>query len=210
MNAEDTRERLLAATLTQVAFEGWTDRAIRMAAAELGLSPAAAELAFPGGVTELIGFWSATADREMEAALAGSDLAAMTVHERIATAVRIRLDLVSHQREAVRRAIAFLALPSSGLQAFRCTYATINAIWYAAGDTATDFSFYTKRASLAGVYSATVLYWLDDDSDGCAATWSFLDRRLGDVMRLQRLRRGVTGVFDRLTQPLLPLSPFRR
>jgi ubiquinone biosynthesis protein COQ9 len=90
-------------------------------------------------------------------------------------------------REAVRRTISFLALPSNATVA-QSTYATIDAIWYACGDASTDLSFYTKRATLAAVYGVTVLYWLDDSSEQFAETWAFLDRRIGDVMQIPKLR----------------------
>jgi ubiquinone biosynthesis protein COQ9 len=96
----------------------------------------------------------------------------------------VRLELLQPHREAVRRGIAFLALPANVALGTRLLYRTVDAIWYAAGDTATDYNFYTKRALLAGVYASTLLYWLDDASDGYADTWAFLDRRIADAMRI--------------------------
>lgn len=192
MSGDLQRREILDAVLIHVAFEGWTDKAVRAGLTDLGLPAEAGAVAFPGGVAEMVAFWSAEADREMSVQVAEMNLAAMPVGERVATAVRLRLDLCGRHREAVRRGMAFLALPPNMALGLRLTHATVNAIWYAAGDTATDFSFYSKRASLAAVYTATVLYWLDDESEDCADTWSFLDRRLDEVIGMIKARRRAT------------------
>jgi rpsU-divergently transcribed protein len=209
MGVDEQRRAILDAVLINVAFEGWTGKAVRAGLTDLGLPMEAADVAFPGGVAEMVEFWSTEVDRQMVEQLAELDLAALPVGERVATAVRVRLDLCSRHREAVRRAIAFLALPPNTAQGLRSTYATVNAIWYAAGDDSTDLSFYTKRASLAAVYSATVLYWLDDESDECADTWSFLDRRLDDVIGLIKARRRATDSLKSMLQPFTRFWPLR-
>lgn len=201
MSVEQQRREILDAVLLHVAFEGWTQKAVHAGLTDLGLPLAAADLAFPGGLGEIVGFWSAELDQQMAEQLADMELAAMPVGERVATAVRIRLDLCGRHREAVRRALAFLALPPNVALGLRLSYATINAIWYAAGDTSTDLSFYSKRASLAAVYAATVLFWLDDESDDCADTWSFLDRRLGNVIDLIKARRQASEALRSMLNP---------
>ncbi len=180
------RERLLFASLAHVPFDGWTRTALAAAARDLKLEPTAADGAFPGGMTELVEFFNQLADRRMLEALEGRDLAGLRVGERVAAAVRLRLEQNAPYREAMRRGLAFLALPQNAALGARLLYRTVNAIWYAAGDSSTDYNFYTKRALLAGVYAATVLYWLNDRSEGAAETWAFLDRRLADVMAVPR------------------------
>src|SRR5205809_7791049 len=113
-------------------------------------------------------------------------LAALKVRERIKLAVRLRIEQTVGGRESVRRGLALLALPFNAPLALRLLYRTVDAIWYAAGDTSTDFNFYTKRATLAGVFSSTLLYWLNDRSEGSEATWSFVDLRIDDVMRFEK------------------------
>jgi ubiquinone biosynthesis protein COQ9 len=181
---EALRDRLIEAALPHVPFDGWTIQTLRLAAADLGLSDAAAENAFPEGAPDMVGHFVERADRLMLEELAQRNLAALKVRERIATAIRLRLEPLGPHREAVRRALALLALPPYYGLALRLLYRTVDAIWYAAGDTATDYNFYTKRALLAGVYSATLFYWLEDRSPESAETWTFLDRRLADVMRI--------------------------
>jgi ubiquinone biosynthesis protein COQ9 len=184
MSDETDRERLLHAALVHVPFDGWTAAAIRAGARDLGMESAVAGNLFPGGGRELVAFHSRDADRRMLAALEGMDLAEMRVRDRVAAAIRTRLEQNAADGEAIRRAVAFLAQPQNGLLALRCLYRTVDAIWHAAGDTATDYNFYTKRLLLAGVYSSTLLYWLNDRSEGKEDTWRFLDHRISDALKL--------------------------
>ncbi|HXV23755.1 MAG TPA: COQ9 family protein, partial [Alphaproteobacteria bacterium] len=155
MPIEEKRRRLLAASLTHVPFDGWTGAAMLAGARDIALSPAEAANAFPGGPIEMIELMSMEADQRMLEAMEREDLASLKVRDRVALGVRRRLELYAEDREAIRRALAVLALPQNGPLALRLLYRTVDAIWYAAGDTATDFNFYTKRALLAGVYGAT-------------------------------------------------------
>jgi ubiquinone biosynthesis protein COQ9 len=138
-----------------------------------------------------------------------SDLDGLRGSERIALAIGLRLDCVAPWREAVRQGLAVLAVPTGAPLGLRLLYETVDAMWYAAGDTATDFSFYTKRASLAGLWAATMLYWLDDRSEEFIETRAFVARRLADIGRLGRLRRGLVTVADRLPNPLRLIRPLR-
>lgn len=202
---EAERAAILSAALTDAPFDGWTAALLDRAAAAAGYDAPLARRAFPGGVTELIDAFVADADGRMAAALAARDLTEMRLRERIATAVRLRLEQNAQHREAIRRALAVHWRPSHGPSALRSVYRTVDAIWRAIGDTSTDFSFYTKRGLLAGVYGATLLYWLDDSSADFADTWSFLDRRIDDIMRIQKAR----GRLDKLGGRLAGLARFR-
>lgn len=191
MDAE--RRAILDAILPHVPFDGWSQRALRGAAAGAGLDVAMVQLAFPGGVAEVIAYWSDAADAAMAAAYAEADGDEMRFRERITFLVRARIGAVAGHREAVRRALTYLAQPQHGGTGLRCLYRSVDEMWCAAGDRATDFNFYTKRLTLAGVYSSTLLFWLDDTSDDSAETWAFLDRRIAGVMRVparrEKLRR---------------------
>jgi len=207
MDLERTRRTLMIASLAHVPFDGWTERALLAGAADAGLDRGTALAAFPGGTAELIEAFSAWADGQMLAALERRDFAAMRVRERIAAAVRLRLETVEPYREAVRRGGSFFALPNHAALGLTCLYRTVDAIWYAAGDTATDYNFYTKRALLAGVYSSTLLVWLNDKSEGQAETWAFLERRISEVLKLGgRLGKGVAALLD-LPDRLFRLRP---
>jgi ubiquinone biosynthesis protein COQ9 len=200
------RLRLLEAVLREAPFEGWTGSAFLAAARAQGLTPAAADNLFPGGMSGVLEFWHAVADERMTAALAATDLTALRLPERIGLAVRTHLEQNAAHREAVRAALTYLANPLHAPLATRCGYATVDAIWHAAGDRSTDFSFYTKRAMLAGLYTATVLYWVNDRSPGAADTWAFLDRRIADLMRFPRASADINQVLSRLPNPFRLLS----
>ena len=174
-------------------FDGWSEKALATAAAELDIDPEEARHAFPGGPVALVTYHAAYADRRMEEALEEADLAEKRVRERIAHAVRVRLEQNAAHREAIRAALPILAQPANGPHALASLYRTVDTIWFAVGDKTTDFGFYTKRALLAGVYLSTLLYWLNDGSEGAEATWGFLDRRIADVMRIQSARARFAG-----------------
>lgn len=195
------KRALLEAMLPHVPFDGWTARSLALAVRDTGLDNGVALRAFPGGAADLLDFWVSETDAAMLRVLEGRDLAAMKVRERVRLAVMTRLELAAPHREAVRRALALEALPQHGPRALKQLYRTVDAIWYAAGDTATDYNFYTKRLLLAGVYGATLLHWLDDKSENFAGTAAFLDRRLADVMRIEKAKGKLARLADRLPNP---------
>lgn len=208
--AEDpqaVRDEILLATLANVAFDGWTRRALKRGVADLGLGPEMAGRAFPGGMAELADHFADWADRRMLERLTPRKLAAMRVRDRVAALVRARLEALTPHREAVRRYLSYVAMPQNAPLAARLTWRTVDAMWYAAGDDATDFNYYTKRGLLAPVQTTTVLYWLADGSDGFADTWAFLDRRIADVMKIPALTGRVKGALSRLPRPF---RAFRR
>lgn len=180
-NSLKMRDELLLAMLPHVAFDGWTVTALRRGASEAGIDLAGAGEIFPRGAADMVAQFSDWADRRMLEALEDMDLSAMRVPDRVKAAVQARLSEVGPYREAVQRSLAVLAMPQNALLGAKLLYRTVDAIWHAAGDNATDWNFYSKRGLLAGVLSATVLYWLNDRSEDNAETWDFLDRRLRDV-----------------------------
>ncbi|HLZ65378.1 MAG TPA: COQ9 family protein [Aliidongia sp.] len=211
-NAEITaaKDRLLEATLPNVLFDGWSLAALKAGAQTIALPEAEIAVLFPDGGVEA-GLWlDDWADRQMLNALEAMDLGALKVRERVAAAVRARLTALAPHREAVRRAISLKASPWGAAKAAEIVYRTVDAIWYAAGDTATDFNFYTKRALLAAAYGPTVLYWLNDSSEDSADTFAFLDRRLADVMKIPKLTDGVKRAVRHLTGPFEFLRQARR
>ena len=202
MNIDKARERILAATLPRVVFDGWSRTALATGTRDAGFEPIMARRAFPGGPAELLEAFSADADRAMLAALIERDPAAMKVRERITTGVWLRLEFLAPNRQAVRQSLAFLALPANGGLGLRLLYRTVDGLWYAAGDTATDYNFYTKRGLLAAVHGATLLYWLNDRSEGFADTRGFLDRRIAEVMRVPAAMARLRKLASALPSPL--------
>lgn len=191
------RRSLLDAALRHVPFDGWTWTALDAGARDLGLAQGEAQRLFPGGPQELIRAFSSEADRQMLETLEGLDLESMKVREKVAAGVRARLEAVAAHREAVRSGLSFFALPQNAAAGLACLYRTVDAIWYAAGDKATDYNFYSKRALLSAVYSSTLLFWLNDTSEDYAATWAFLDRRISEVLQVAgRLGKGVSSLLS--------------
>lgn len=187
---DEIRERLAPEIAANAAFDGWGDEALAMAAEAHDVDAGVAKLAFPGGAADMIDAWFAHVDRTMLAALPPETLAAMKVRERIAGLVEARLDVVARDREALRRAVAVLALPQNVVRAGRLGWRTVDTIWRAAGDTAVDYNHYTKRAILLGVYGATISVFLDDESESHADTRAFLQRRIDGIMRFEKAKAG--------------------
>lgn len=198
----DIRDRIVMAALPHVVFDGWTEAVLRTAAKDCGLDEGAAELAFMGGPVEAVEHLASLADRQMIEELSKRDLSEMKIRDRIILAVRVRLEHWAEEREAMRRSTQLFALPQNAPKALVVTGCTVDAMWKAIGDKSTDFSYYTKRVSLGAVYMATVLYWLDDDSEGQADTWDFLARRIDDVLAGIKARMKATDEIERFLKPL--------
>ena len=188
----DQKHAILAKALEHIPFDGWTDSVLLRAVKSIGLEEGYAEILFPGGVADLLDLFTLDADAHMLEGLALLPLKEMKIRERIKTAIRLRLEYFTPNRAAVRRAITFSALPHHAGQAVSGLWRTADSIWHAAGDSSTDYNYYSKRLLLSGVYSSTLLYWLDDDSDHYTETYAFLDRRIADVMKIGDLRK-MTG-----------------
>jgi ubiquinone biosynthesis protein COQ9 len=180
------RERLLDAALDHVPFDGWSEAAFVAAASDAGTEPGMARVMFPRGALDLAVSYHKRGDAAMMAGLDARDLSAMRFRDRVTLAVQLRLEAA--EREAVRRGAALFALPQNMALGAGLIWGTADAIWRALGDTSEDINWYSKRASLSAVYSATVLYWLGDESPDHEATWAFLDRRIEDVMRFERTK----------------------
>ena len=187
---DDSAARLLDAALMHVPFDGWTETTFRAAIADSGVDTKLARALYPRGGIDLAIAFHRRGDAEMCRRLLETDLSALRFRDRIATAVRYRLEAVE-DKEAVRRGTTLFALPLHAAEGARLIWGTADAIWTTLGDTSTDLNWYTKRATLSGVYSATVLFWLGDDSLGHQATWDFLDRRIEDVMRFEQVKAKV-------------------
>ena len=198
MDLQETRDRLILAALPHVVFDGWSIKALALAAGDLELDASIPARVLPGGSGSMVAAFVDLADRMMVSDLAEIDMSTLKVPQRIATAIRVRLARWSGDRESIRRALAVVALPSNLGLAARLTWTSCDAIWAAVGDCSHDFSWYTRRSALAAVYTATMLYWLDDGSEDMAETMAFLERRLGDVDGLNGARNRFTTMLGNL------------
>ncbi len=197
------KDALLLAALEHVAFDGWSRHALAAAARDLELDPTTARRLFPRGGESMLDAFDDWADRQMLARLETEDLERLRTQDRIAAAVRARIEVLGPYREATRRALAARSLPNTAMGGFQNLWRTVDRMWLAAGDSKDDgVAVYTKRATLAAIYVATVLYWLEDTSLDHEDTWAFLDRRIEGVMRLQTFRERAQRWSRRM--------PFRR
>lgn len=185
----ETRAELLAAMLPEVAFDGWTPKALQAAIAAAALDANMVTLAFPKGVDDVLRYYSAAGDQRMLAQLGAPD--DMKIRERVRQGVVQRLGVDGEEREAARRAATYLSVPGRQKLAAELLFETANQIWRWAGDTATDYNYYSKRLILSGVLASTRLVWLDDDTPEGAKTWAFLDRRIDNVMQFEKVKAGM-------------------
>ena len=194
---EQLRRKLALAVGENAVFDGWTPKAVDSAAEQLAIDPAQARLAMPKTQAGLIDVYIQEVDRGLEAWFTPERLAKLRIREKIRALVWRRLEIMGPAREAVRRALAILAMPQNVPLALRIGWRTADAMWRIAGDTSTDFNHYTKRMTLGAVYGSTLLVWLDDDSEGCADTAAFLDRRIDDVMKFEKFKAEWRGSAER-------------
>jgi ubiquinone biosynthesis protein COQ9 len=182
------RRRLALAVGENAVFDGWTGAAVDSAAGQLGIDPVQARLAVPKGQAGLIDLYIQEVDRALQAAFTPKRLASMKVREKIRSLIWQRLEIMGPAREAIRRALAILAMPQNLPLALRMSWRSADLMWRIAGDTSTDFNHYTKRMTLGAVYGSTLLVWLDDRTEDWSETSAFLDRRIDDVMKIEKLK----------------------
>ncbi len=204
--------KLIDAALPHVAFDGWSEEAFQAAVADAEIDPDQAKQICPRGAVDLAIGYHKAGDEAMRQALATADLGNMRYRDKVAHAIRLRLQAVD-DKEAVRRGTTLFALPHMAPEGARLIWGTADTIWTALGDTSDDVNWYTKRATLSAVYSSVVLYWLGDDSVGGQATDEFIDRRIEDVMQVERVKAAMrkspilkpfTGPLDRLASMIKP------
>jgi ubiquinone biosynthesis protein COQ9 len=196
---EQLRRRLALAVGENAVFDGWTQAAVDSAAAQLGIDPVQARLAMPKTQAGMIDVYIQEVDRGGESYFTPERLQGMKIREKIRALVWRRLEIMGPAREAVRRALAILAMPQNVPLALRTGWRTADLMWRIAGDTSTDFNHYTKRMTLGAVYGSTLLVWLDDQSEGWTETAAFLDRRIDNVMRFEKLKAEWRGSSEHLS-----------
>lgn len=190
---ESLRLKLALPVGENAAFDGWNGKAVDSAAAQTGIDPAQARLAFPKEQAAMVDAYVQGIDAAMEAQFTPEKIAAMKVRDRIRALIWYRLEVMAPAREAVRTGLSILAMPQNVPLALRIGWRSADLMWRLAGDTATDYNHYTKRLILSGVYASTLLAWLDDQSEGWSETGAFLDRRLADVMRFEKWKASWAG-----------------
>lgn len=185
---------LRTAFLEQAVFEGWSEKTLEKAASGLGIEPL---VWFPQGIESFTDDFAGFVNLQMEQQLTEKQIKNLRIRERIAAAVTTRLELLKPHKLAIRRLLAYYALPQHAAQAARHLFEASSAMWYAAGDTSTDYNYYTKRLLLSGVYSSTLLYWMQDNSPDFADTREFLNRRIENVMQIEKAKAKAKDFFGK-------------
>ena len=188
LTLDELRLALAPAIADAAIFDGWSDAALEMAADQMGADIDVARLAFKGGAIDMVFAWIEAVDMAMGAAFPQEKVAQMKIRERIRSLVQFRLDAVAGQEEALRRALAIMAMPQNAPASAKRGWQTADLMWRLAGDTATDYNHYTKRAILASLYGATLAVFVEDESEGKAETKAFLDRRIEGVMKFEKVK----------------------
>ena len=213
MSSDDSLDALrlsLAPALADAAtFDGWSMVAVRGAAEAAGVNPDTAEYAFAGGAMAMIEAWVHSVDAAMARALPPEHLATLKIRERIRTLVQFRLDAVAHQKEALRRALAIMAMPQNVARALQLGWHSADVMWRLAGDTATDYNHYTKRLTLGSIYAATLAVFVDDTSPDHAATRAFLERRIEGIMKFEKAKTRLMKPRDEQFSPARLLGRLR-
>lgn len=205
----ELRLSLAGGIAAAAAFDGWSEAAVRDAAEMAGVDPDAALFAFSGGPMDMIEAWIRSIDGQMAAALPREKLAAMKIRERIRSLVQFRLDAIAGQKEALRRAMAIMALPQNAPRTARIAWASADAMWRLAGDTAADYNHYTKRLTLGSIYAATLAVFVNDESEDHAETRAFLDRRIEGIMKFEKVKAQLLRPSDEHFSPARLLGRLR-
>ena len=203
------RLTLAPAIAAAAAFDGWSQLAVTNAASAAGIDPPAALYAFSGGAMAMIEAWVKSVDVAMASALPAEQLAAMKIRERIRSLVQFRLDAIVHQKEALRRALAIMAMPQNAVRSLQLGWHSADAMWRLAGDTATDYNHYTKRLTLGSIYAATLAVYVDDTSPDHAETRAFLDRRIEGIMKFEKAKARMLKPRDEQFSPARLLGRLR-
>lgn len=189
----DVKAQILDASLPHVAFDGWTQATFEAAVSDADVESELAKSLFPRGALDVAVAFHQRGDEQMIARLKSENLLSMRFRDRIAAGVRFRLEAAAEDKEAVRRGTTLFALPHHAVEGAKLIWGTADAIWTTLGDSSRDYNWYTKRATLSGVYGSTVLFWLGDDSEDHTATWEFLDRRIDNVMTFEKVKAQVNA-----------------
>ena len=208
-NLNELRLQLAPEIADAAAFDGWSEAAVRDAAATTGVDPDAAIFAFSGGAMVMIEAWVRGVDAAMKTALPADQIAALKIRERIRTLVQFRLDAIADQKEALRRALAIMAMPQNAPRSLALGWSSADAMWRLAGDTATDYNHYTKRLTLGSIYAATLAVYVNHSSEDHADTKAFLDRRIDGIMKFEKAKAQLLRPREQLFSPARVLGRLR-
>ncbi len=188
IHSQTAQDRIIQAMFLFVPITGWTLTSLKSAVVEAGFQEGDEYRAFRGDMDQVVAYYLDYNDRKMIEKLAEIDLSSMRVKDRVATAVMVRFRQAEVHKQVAVKASEYLKHPSRVSMSAKALYNTVSQIWYACGDTSTDYNFYTKRGLLATVYTASFLFWLKDDSEDNIRTRAYLSKKLDQVMQIPRIK----------------------
>ncbi|TMV11773.1 COQ9 family protein [Arenibacterium halophilum] len=198
----DIIAQLREAALSHVPFDGWSAETFAAAVRDTGIDPDLARAICPRGAVDLAVSAHHAGDAALAARAEEIDISALRYSEKVAELIWQRIQLAG-DAEVVRRATTLFALPQHAAEGAGLIWGTADTIWRVLGDASNDVNWYTKRMTLSAVYGSCVLFWLGDTSEGHADTRAFIDRRIADVMRFEKVKADLRG--NPLLKPFLAL-----
>lgn len=174
----EAEREILSAGLTHVPTHGFTHEALTTGAKDVGYLEVSTNL-FPKGPFELVNYYLVTQRLGLKDRIQfPSEKMGVGARVRSLVLERLRANVDSGVQPRWQEALALMSLAENIPASLRELRDLSDEIWFLAGDTAVDSSWYTKRASLAGIYAATEVYQTTDQSTDFRDTEEFLDRRL--------------------------------
>ena len=201
----NSEEKIIAAThlvlesaLPNVKIYGWTETVFNQAVKSADLGKPLVSRIFPNGLSDLVMEFYNRIDDEMLILFNSSTVDTLKYSERISLAIKLRFKAMEPYREVTKQAIAYHAIPSHNIDGMKSLANTSNLIWEYLEDTSTDFNYYTKRITLAGVIASTTLVWVNDIDN---TEWpNFLNRRLKNVSAIKDIRHEANKIKESVTQ----------
>ena len=204
----DLKDKIIDAALKNINFDGWSKDSILTGFKAHSIDEKSYDDLFPRGIIDVVLHFGDFTDRQMINLYEKNDNKDLRMPEKIKSLLLVRFEILKPYKEAVRRSIGILALPNNSKLALKAMYNSTDEIWKAAGDRATDFSFYTKRATLAGIYSSSLMYWLGLSDPDLKNVEQFIDRRLDNVNMIGRFTKPIKDTFKFSFDPLSKFSFF--
>ncbi|WP_236869874.1 COQ9 family protein [Candidatus Bandiella numerosa] len=178
-NIKQLKNDVLFSVIEILPYEAFDINIISKACKNIGLQSEYASLLFPNGRAEFLEVFRDYIDEIMVERIKNELSEVKSITSRIFESLKIRFEILDKYKIIIPKIIAFYSMPWNHLKLYPYTWKSMNLIWRTAGnDKSTDFNYYTKRGLLTGVYWATLLYWLSDESTNYESTHDFLNRKL--------------------------------
>ena len=195
---KDKRQRILNEALKLVPFNGWTSDTLLNSVKAANLDENYAKILFDGDVAKLVEFFINTIENKATSLIDKKYLDTLSVRNRVAYCVKTYLEAANIYKPSIRKTVAFYVSPIRFFDSFKSLWKIADEIWYASGDKSTDYNHYTKRAILSALYSSTLLYWINDKSDNHINSWAFLDRRIENVMQIEKYKSKAKDILKKI------------